>query len=107
MISINYKEMGQRIRKQREFLNMSREELAQKLGVTPKFCSDIELGIKGMSIQTLHNISIHLNLSTDYILYGKANESDTSNIVRMLESCQPEKIKYAEDLIKTFILAIN
>ena len=41
--------IGQRIRKQREFIGYTREQFAELLDVTPKFCSDIELGVKGMS----------------------------------------------------------
>ena len=43
--------IGGRIRKQREFLGLTREQFAEKLDITPKFCSDIELGIKGMAVQ--------------------------------------------------------
>ena len=45
--------VGRRIRKQREYLGYTRERFAELLEVTPKFCSDIELGVKGMSVPTL------------------------------------------------------
>lgn len=60
--------IGGRIRRQREFLGYTREQFAELLDVTPKFCSDIELGVKGMSVQTLCRISEVLRLSTDFIL---------------------------------------
>jgi len=41
MKTINYHEMGIRIRKQRELLGYTREQLAEKLDVSTKFCSDI------------------------------------------------------------------
>ena len=43
--------IGGRIRRQREFLGYTREQFAELLDVTPKFCSDIELGVKGMSVR--------------------------------------------------------
>lgn len=46
MKTINYKLMGERIRRQRELLGLTREQLAEKLDVSAKFCSDIELGVK-------------------------------------------------------------
>ena len=49
--------IGSRIRKQREYLGYTREQFAELLEVTPKFCSDIELGVKGMSVPTLCKIS--------------------------------------------------
>lgn len=50
---MNLLAIGTRIRSQREYLGYTREQLAGYLGVTPKFCSDIELGAKGMSVPTL------------------------------------------------------
>ena len=42
--------IGSRIRTQREYLGYTREQFAELLDVTPKFCSDIELGAKGISV---------------------------------------------------------
>ena len=42
--------IGARIRKQREYMGFTREQFAELLDVTPKFCSDIELGVKGMPV---------------------------------------------------------
>lgn len=39
--------IGGRIRKQREYLGLTREQFAEKLDITPKFCADIELGSQG------------------------------------------------------------
>lgn len=108
MSAVIFTEIGARIRKQREYLRLTREELAELLDVTPKFCSDIELGVKGMSIQTLCKISDTLKISTDYILKGADNEADITEIaeiVRMLLSCEPKKLKVAEKLLKVYLLS--
>lgn len=85
--------IGGRIRKQREFFGLTREQFAAKLDITPKFCSDIELGIKGMSVPTLCRIADTLSLSTDYILFGKNSKKDQANgletVAPMLESLTP------------------
>lgn len=108
MKSLDFKEIGSRIRKQREFLGFTREVLAEKLEITPKFCSDIELGIKGMSLQTLNNMSQILSLSTDYILYGELTCSNLpEELIRMIQGCPPEKLPYIMDIIKIFLLALN
>jgi len=106
---LNFKEIGSRIRCQREFLGYTREQLAEKLEVTPKFCSDIELGAKGMSLQTLSNLSLVLKLSTDYILFGlsKDNAVFTDGLTNMLNSCPVEKLPFLEDILKTFLLALD
>lgn len=99
--------IGGRIRKQREFLGFTREGFAERIEVTPKFCSDIELGLKGISVPTLCRISSVLRLSTDYILYGKDREQETSQAERMLHQCTPKELAYAEQLLKTFLIAMN
>ncbi len=83
MKELDYKKTGSRIRAQRELLGYTREQLAKKLDVSTKFCSDIELGVKGVSIQTLAKLSDLLNLPTDYILF---RESETGNSVELLET---------------------
>lgn len=107
LIMTNWVEIGKRIRKQREFLGYTREGFAEKLDVTPKFCSDIELGIKGMSISTLCKISDVLHLSTDYILLGKSASPVESACISMLQSCPKEKLCYLEDIIKSYLNAIE
>ena len=99
--------IGGRIRRQREFLGYTREQFAELLDVTPKFCSDIELGVKGMSVQTLCRISDVLRLSTDFILFGRENAESSSPITQLLRSCSPSELAYAEQLLKTFIMAMN
>lgn len=97
--------VGKRIRTQREYLGYSREKLAEYLGVTPKFCSDIELGLKGMSMQTLCNMSQILNLPVDYILFGTEHNTAFDSINRLLAQLDPESVKYAEEILKNFVLA--
>lgn len=79
MKKIDYKLMGIRLRQRREQLGYSREELAEKLDVSSKFCSDIELGVKGVSLNTLAKLSYILSLSTDYILFGDDTKTISNN----------------------------
>ncbi len=99
--------IGLRIRRQREFMNYTREQFAELLQVTPKFCSDIELGVKGMSIATLCKISQILHISTDYILFGTVEKSDASAIENLLQKCSREELMYAEQMLKTLLAAMN
>jgi len=109
-MSLDIKAIGIRIRSQREFLGFTREQLAEMINVTPKFCSDIELGVKGMSLNTLDLLSNILKLSTDYILYGNLNKDEPSTekiLYKMFASCPSTKKRYAIEAVKNIILAIN
>ena len=104
---MNWRGVGSRIRQQREYMGYTREQLAELLDVTPKFCSDIELGVKGMSVPTLCKLSETLRLSTDYILFGQDISTGSEPIMRMLETCSPTERGYAEQLLKTFMAAMS
>ena len=64
---LDSKGMGERIRKRREELNISREHLAEELDVSVKFISDIECGMRGVSLKRLMILSVVLLIPTDYI----------------------------------------
>ena len=99
--------IGSRIRTQREYLGYTREQFAELLDVTPKFCSDIELGVKGMSVPTLCKISRILRLKTDYILFGRQEAAFSEPLALLLESCTDTERVYAEQLLKTFLIAMT
>ena len=106
-MDLDFKMIGQRIRNQREFLGYTREQFAELIDKTPKFCSDIELGAKGMSLQTLNQICGKLKLSADYILYGVSHNIENNSINKMLSSCPENKYKYAEQILKNFLQALD
>ena len=110
MRTIDYKEMGSRIRTQRELLGYTREQLAEKLDVSTKFCSDIELGVKGVSIQTLAKLSELLSLDTDYILFGESDKDDSVelNMLSMLcQKCPESSRKELLTIVNAFITAVS
>ena len=63
--------MGRRIRVIRERKEITREELAEKMDISPAFISDVEYGNKGMSIKNLYLLSQLLGVSAEYLLSGK------------------------------------
>ena len=102
--------MGARIRAPRERLVYTREQLAEKLDVSTKFCSDIELGIKGISIQTLAKLSDLLCLRTDYILFGDEQPEHTAELEMMdalIKKCPPNHQDDQLTIIHAFIHAIS
>ena len=87
---MDWREVGGRIRKQREYMGYTREHFAELLDITPKFCSDIELGVKGMSVPTLCKISKILRLTTDYILFGTMEQASDDALLLLLRGCSTD-----------------
>lgn len=107
MNQLDNKKVGERIRNQREFLDYTREEFADMLSISTNFCRDIEIGAKGMSVQTLIKVSNILKMSVDYILFGQIKEEDNHNLLIMINSLSEDKRVYAEDILKTFIKSLD
>lgn len=68
---MSYLYIGKRIRRLREYQNFTRETFAEQVGVSVKFLYEIETGRKGFSADTLCKIANTLDVSCDYIMFGK------------------------------------
>lgn len=95
--------IGERIRKRREELNISREQLAEMVGITAKFLSDIELGFRGFSLEKLSYFSECLKISTEYILYGNDECINTRIFISSIDKCPISKRKYLLEIIDKII----
>ena len=104
--------VGERIQKQRQSLGMSQEELAERIDRAPKYYSDIERGICGMSIETMLALSEHLHMSLDYMMYGIKPESsekivpvERTGLHQLLTDCTDRQYNYAMRLMEVFLTA--
>ena len=65
---IDYKAIGLRIKKIRKRVNMSQEQLANKADLSVHFISNIENGLRKMSLETLTGIANALSVTPDDLL---------------------------------------
>lgn len=94
--------MGMRISGRRKELNLTQEKLAERMGVSLQTISCIELGKKAIRPENLANLCLHLNVSADYILYGKRDEQQMLDIVSKLSTLSSEEYNIVENLV-TFL----
>ena len=66
---MNYAEIGQRIKKYRKKKNLSQEQLAEKVNISPTHMSHIETGATKLSLQVLVDLAQALDTSTDSLLF--------------------------------------
>lgn len=86
----------------------SREKLAELVGITPKFCYDLELGLKNMSVNTLYKLSNALHVSVDYILKGTSESSGPyDSFIGIISLCPTDKLDHLEKIIVHYIQAIQ
>ena len=90
-------EVGQRIRKVREDLKLTREQLAEASEMTPRFLTCVENGQSGVSLESLKKLSASLRVSTDYLLFGRKYGKIPQDILDALADI-PES--YYDQLVK-------
>ena len=106
---------GERLRLKRTLLGFTQDEVAEKIDRASKYYADIERGSCGMSVETLMAISNVLDLSLDYVIYGKTQSSDdklslTNEVVaimKLLNNSSEKKRKYALRMLKLFLVACD
>ncbi len=84
-------EIGERVKSARKAIGFSKDELAEMLGVSSLFLGYIECGQRGMSLQTLKNMCSILGVSSDYLLFGKKDETPLKNdLIKELQNIDAE-----------------
>lgn len=99
-------EAARRIRKRRKELGLTSAEVADKIGMANHYYGDIERGTCGMSIDTLIELTEILEISSDYILFGKRTGNEISNAARacrILRQWDEGKQERAVDLMKYYL----
>lgn len=104
--------VGERIRRKRIQLGLSQDELAVRINRATKYCSDIERGMCGMSIETMLAIAKALNMNLDYMMFGEISETerewqqkDALTLIHIIEKAPASRRNYAIRLLKLFIAA--
>ncbi len=92
--------VGNNIRAARLARNLTREELAEKVGISTTFYANLECGNKMMSIITLRKLSDVLCVSVDALLYGNAPDERIKGIERCLNKLTPENLEFVENLVR-------
>ncbi len=105
------KAVGKRIRELRMEKGWTRGKLAEQLEISDRYSSSIELGQKGMSIETLLRLASSLDVTTDYILTGIDMQRECPktyhNAVYWLERCPMEKLPYLEEIVLAYLFSLD
>lgn len=95
------RDVGERIKRLRESNNYTRDAFAEKVGISPKFLYEIEMGRKGFSADTLVKISKAVSVSCDYIMLGtKTDNKVVDDVVCELEGFKPDQMGQVRDILK-------
>ncbi len=77
---MDYVDLGRRVRKQRQLIGLTQQELAERIGVSTSFVGHVERGTRKASLETLVALSNALGVGVDYLLAGSLqNAPDEEN----------------------------
>lgn len=80
MDDINYSAIGQRMQKLRRERNITQEQIANALGVTVAFISNVENNRAKMNLRVLYHYARILDVSIDYILQPGTPEDTSADL---------------------------
>lgn len=89
--------LGQRIRKRRQVLKITQQDLAQALGVSPQHVSLIEQDKTTPSFTLLPKLAEQLGVSIDYLVSGK--EGIITDIIPAIKADKNLNLKAKRTLI--------
>lgn len=100
MKRIDYYEIGCKIKKCRTDMGLSQETAAERCGISLSFYSNIERGVKIMSLETFSSICNAFSISADYLLGDEVSNTDDVILNILSEAKKCGAIQY-EKFLKT------
>lgn len=121
---IHNKEIGKRIREERQKLGLTRQELAEIIDLSDFYIGQLERGERQMSLAVLIKLSKCFHTTLDYIIFGitpskteyiQDPSSDYSlnkyttdpELINLLNKCTAKEIQLFKRLIKTILPYMN
>lgn len=92
-------DMGSRIAQRRKELHLTQEELSELMGVSSQTISCIELGKKAVRPENLARLCTELDISSDYILFGKRSETQMGDLIIKMAQLSPEEYRSIQILV--------
>jgi len=101
-MSVDFKAMGQRIAKRRKVLNLTQEEVAEMVGITPSHVRNIERAYTKCSIETMFKICQALEVTPDHLFIGAVkpvDENQMASVIASLKLCNERQINFIASFI--------
>lgn len=103
---MDYKKLGERMRKERLSLGITQEVLAEKAGISVSFLGQVERGERKPSLETVVNIANSLSVTVDFLLsdsYKTAPKSLIDELAYLVRETPEKDIKTVIEVTKTIL----
>jgi len=102
--------LGRRIRESRKKLNMTQDQLSEKVDITPFYMGEIERGVKTPSLDVFVKIVQVLDVPSDYLLRGQVETASVyvdSDISKKISHLTAKQKLAVEAIIDAYIKFLN
>ncbi|MBP3672965.1 MAG: helix-turn-helix transcriptional regulator [Oscillospiraceae bacterium] len=100
-MELDYKAVGKRIKIARIRKDLTQEQLAENVGLSPTHMSNIETGTTRVSLTAIVRIANALSVSTDTLLCDNVIRERVQfekDIAELLEDCDEYEIRFIKDM---------
>ena len=104
--TLDKKKIGLRIRAAREARNWTREQLAEKMGMSVNTMAEIELGRNGTRLENFVRLCRLLDLNADYVLFGAPGDT-AQRIADLLRDRDEETVRVVEKTVEALLQALD
>lgn len=95
--------IGARIRELRQKMKMTQEDFAEKAGIcSAQQVSNIERGVRGLSLTKFIDVCKTLEIEADYLLFGVSTNNVETQLSKYLKQMTNEQTHYALEFIKLY-----
>lgn len=99
--------VGKRIKIVRQRNGLTQDQLAEQLGLSPKYISGIERGVENPTMDILLRVAKMLGVEPyDLFLFGESEESEKAlrkGIEKMVREADPEKLQLYFDVMRKIL----
>ncbi|HXF92475.1 MAG TPA: helix-turn-helix transcriptional regulator [Nitrospiraceae bacterium] len=99
--------VGQRIKTVRQRMGLTQDQLAERVGLSPKYISGIERGVENPTMDTLIRLAKMLEVEPyDLFLFGESEESEKvlrKSIEKMIREADREKLQLCFDIMRKIL----
>lgn len=107
MTTLNLKKMANRIKERRENLMYTQEQFSEIINISFSSYTKIENAFQKPSLDTLIKIATHLDVSLDFLVFGKLdnnnNLSDTQILENILNNINSSDLKNVTTLLNQIL----
>lgn len=109
-MELDYKAIGKRIKIARIKADLTQEQLAERVGISPTHLSNIETGTTRVSLTTIVGLANALKVTADDVLCDNVVHAKVQferDISQLLESCDAYEIRIVKEMAETLISSLR